>query len=161
MKKLLAIALSLSCAGASAAPAPLLERALQCKLEDKDLAALMRGLGAADSAMKKPVSQMGAPTVNVYQLAAPVTAFGYTSATVAIMPGRIVLAVDGTTVSAASTKLKLKEDEYGPASRAVRPTVSVVAFKLSSKPLEGKVLVGCEYANPATAAWFAADSLGL
>lgn len=157
MKKLFTIALSLICAGTYAAPSPLLERALQCKLEDKDLASLMRDLGAADSAMKKPVAQMGAPTVNVYQLAAPVTAFGYTSSTVAVMPGRIVLAVDGTTVSAASAKLKLKEDEYSPSSRAVRPTVSVVAFKLSSKPLDGKVLVGCEYASPATAAWFAAD----
>ena len=98
-----AVALSLGSTCAFAAPAPLLERALQCKLEDKDLASLMRELGAADGAMKKPVAQIGAPAGNVYQLAAPVTAFGYTSSTIAVMPGRIVLAVGGTTVSAAST----------------------------------------------------------
>lgn len=161
MKKLFAMALSLSCSCAFAAPAPLIERALQCKLADKDLASLMRDLAAADSAMKKPATQIGAPTVDLYQLTAPVTAFGYTSSTVAVMPGRIALAVDGATVSSASAKLKLTEDAYGPSSRVVRPTVSVVAFQLSPKALAGKLLVGCEYANPATANWVAADGFKL
>lgn len=91
MKKLLVtIALSLGSTCAFAAPAALLERALQCKLEDKDLASLMRELGATDSTMKKPTAQIGAPAVNVYQLAAPVTAFGYTSlaASMPIQPRR-------------------------------------------------------------------------
>jgi hypothetical protein len=161
MKKLIALALSLSCACAFAAPASLLERALECKLADKDLASMMRDLGAADAAMKKPASSNGAPTVDIYQLTAPVTALGYTSSTIAVMPGRILLAVPGTTVSAASTKLKLKPDEFSPSSREVRPTVSVVAFQLSAKPLDGKLLVGCEYANPATAKWIAADGFSL
>ena len=160
MKKLIALALSLGCSGAFAAPPSLLERALECKLADKDLASMMRDLGAAEVAMKKPATRIGVPTVDLYQLAAPVTAHGHSSSTVAVMPGRIVLAVDGATVSAASTKLKLQEDSYGPSSREVRPNVSVVAFQLSAKPLAGKLLLGCQYGNPATATWVAADSFG-
>jgi hypothetical protein len=160
MKNMIALVLSIGCSGAFAAPATLLERALECKLADKDLASLMRELGAADGAMKKPATQIGAPTVDLYQLAAPVTAFGHSASTVAVMPGRILLAIDGATMDAASAKLKLKEESYGPSSREVRPTVSVVAFQLSAKPLAGKLLLGCQYGNPATATWVKADSFG-
>lgn len=66
----------LGCTAAVAAQAPLIERALQCKLADKDLGPMMRELAAANPCMKKPASQHGAPTLDVYQLAAPVEALG-------------------------------------------------------------------------------------
>ena len=157
MKKLIIVALALNCACALAAQPALLEGALQCKLADKDLASMMRALAAANPGMAKPAFQYGAPTVNVYQLAAPVTAFGYSSSTIAVMPGRILLAVSGTSLAAASARLKLEEQSFSPASRTVRPTVSVVAFQLSHKALEGKLLLGCEYGSAAAAAWSGAD----
>ena len=56
-------------------------------------------------------------------------------------------------MSQAIGKLKLEEAPYSPAGRLVRPTVSVVAFQLSHKILENKLLVGCEYANAAAGSW--------
>ncbi|WEF32727.1 hypothetical protein [Pseudoduganella chitinolytica] len=49
--------------------------------------------------------------------------------------------------------MKLQEEAYSPASREVRPTASIVAFQLSHPELAGKLLVGCQYANGAAAAW--------
>lgn len=76
---------------------------------------------------------------------------------IVVMPGKIMLAVSGATVSQATSSLKLEASSYSPANRSVRPTVSVVAFQLSAKQVEGKLLVGCEYANPAAATWIAPD----
>ena len=155
--RLIALVLSLSSSCALAAQAPLIERALQCKLADKDLAPMMRNLAAANPGMKKPTLQNGAPTFDLYQLSAPVEAFGYKSTTIVVMPGKIMLAVSGATFSQASASLKLEASSDSPASRVVRPTVSVVAFQLSARPVDGKLLVGCEYANPDAAAWVAPD----
>ncbi len=56
-------------------------------------------------------------------------------------------------MSQAIRKLKLEEAPYSPARRSVRPTVSIVAFQLSHKTLQNKLLVGCEYANAAAGSW--------
>lgn len=131
----------------------LLERALSCKLKDGEMPSLMRELAVQQTAFVKPSKQYGAPSVDIYQLREPVTALGYSSAEVAVTTGRILLAIPSEPMSQAIDKLKLKEEPYSPARREVRPTVSVVAFQLSHKTLEGKLLVGCEYANNDAARW--------
>ncbi|AVR98537.1 hypothetical protein [Pseudoduganella armeniaca] len=153
MKKLLPIAFAFCSASASCADTPLLERALSCQLKDNQLASLMHDLAAQQPAFAKPTSQYGAPSADVYQLSEPVTALGYTAAEVVITPARILLAVPGKAVSDAAGRLKLKEEAYSPASRVIRPTVRIVAFNLSHEKLQGKLLVGCEYASSGAARW--------
>jgi len=153
MRKIVAAVLVFSCANAFAAESPLLENALSCKLKDSETASLMRELAARQPGLAKPATQFGAPSADVYQLQKPVTALGYTSSEVVVTPGRILLAVPGEPVAKAVGKLKLTPDEYGPASRDVRPTVSVVAFQLSHQALQNKLLVGCQYATADAASW--------
>jgi hypothetical protein len=56
-------------------------------------------------------------------------------------------------MSDAIAKLNLKEMEFFPPGREIRPKVSVLAWQLPHKNLEGKLLVGCQYANVAAAGW--------
>lgn len=150
---LTALALGTPAAG-RAQPAPsLLARALRCELRDAELASLLTTLAAADTAFHHTTAQYGAPTANVYRLAAPVTVRGFTSDEVVITPARILLAVPGKTVSDAVRALRLTPSSFSPASRDVRPSVSIVAFTLSHQQLAGKLLVGCEYAHADAAAW--------
>lgn len=153
MKILLAPLLLLCTASAFASGATLLENALSCKLKDVEVESLMRNLAASQPAFAKPAKQVMAPSADIYRMAQPVTALGYSSTEVVVTPGRILLAVPGTPLKQAIGKLNLTEEPYSPAKREIRPTVSVVAFQMSSDGLEGKLLVGCEYANAAAARW--------
>jgi hypothetical protein len=153
MKKLTMFLLSGWVANAFASEPGLLERALSCKLKDKELPLLMQELSVQHPTLAAPVTQYGAPTADVYQLPTPVSALGYSSAEIVVTPARILLAVPNETPGQATGKLKLQQSPFSPASRMVRPTVSIVAFQLSHKALENKLLVGCEYANPAAAGW--------
>jgi len=153
MKKTITSLLFFCSATALAAESPLLENALSCKLKDSEIASLIRDLAVQQPAFAKPSKQYGAPSADVYQLREPVTALGYSSAEVVVMPGRILLAVPGRSVDQAIAKLKLKADAYSPASRQVRPSVSIVALQLSSDALANKLLVGCEYASNDAATW--------
>lgn len=153
MKKTLTSLLLFCSASALAAGSPLLENALSCKLKDSEIPSLIRHLAVQQPAFAKPSKQYGAPSADVYQLREPVTALGYSSSEVVITPGRILLAVPGKSVGQAVATLKLKEEAYSPASREVRPSVSIVALQLSNDALAGKLLVGCEYANADAAAW--------
>jgi len=153
MKKAIALGLFLMSAGTLASASTLLEQALACQLKDSQLPTLMRDLAAQQPAFAKPAAQYGAPSADVYQLAAPVKAFGYASAEIVITSGRILLAVPGESLPKAIGKLKLTEEPYSPASRPVRPTVSVVALEMTHKTLENKLLVGCQYANNDAARW--------
>ncbi|WEF32728.1 hypothetical protein [Pseudoduganella chitinolytica] len=101
MKKLIACLLVACSASAIAAPSPLLENALSCKLKDKELATLMRDLAAKQPAFAKPAKQFGAPSADLYRLPQPVSALGYSSAEVVVTPGRILLAVPDKSVSQA------------------------------------------------------------
>ncbi|TWI60930.1 hypothetical protein IP91_04895 [Pseudoduganella lurida] len=153
MKTFIASLLALCSATAFSAEPALLEDALSCKLKDNQVASLMRELATRQPAFAKPATQYGAPAADVYQLNKPASALGYSSAEIVVTPGRILLAVPAESVAKAIAKLKLEEDSYGPASRLVRPTVSIVAFQLTHKSLQNKLLVGCEYASADAAAW--------
>jgi hypothetical protein len=153
MKKRITSFLILCSTHAFAADTSLLERALSCKLKDAELPSLMRDLGTQVPGFAKPAVQYGAPATDVYQLLGPVTALGYSSDEIVMTPGRILMAVPQEPLPHAIGKLKLKESPFSPASRNVRQSVSVVAFQLSHKTLENKLLVGCEYALPAAGGW--------
>ena len=140
-------------ANARAADTDLLHRALGCQLGDNELALLITALAKERSDFKQPVQQYGAPSADVYELASPLSIYGYTSSQVVVTPARILLAVPGKTVGEAVKSLKLEETKFSPASRAVRPTVSTIAMKLSHASVADKLLVGCEYASSDAAQW--------
>lgn len=141
----------LGAASAQAGSDELLERALRCELKDGELAPLMQTLASKDKGFAKATASGGAPSYDLYRIAAPASAHGYSSAEVLVMPATIALVVDGKPLAGAVKALKLQGDEYSPATRTVRAGASILAFQLSR--LEGKLLVGCRYDNPATAAW--------
>ena len=157
MKPLIAIVLSLTCMYASATNSPLLERALSCQLDDKELKTLMGELAVAHPAMKKPAFQYALPALDVYQLAAPVTALGYSAPVIVVFPSTIVLAVKCAAVSEAIGKLKLREEAYSHANRVVRPTVRLIAYQLAGSEMKGHLLVGCEYGHPDALTWMPKD----
>ena len=153
MKKLSVLLLASYSATALSAQPTLLENALSCKLKDSELPSLMRELAVQQPAFAKPAEQVSAPSADIYRLNKPASAFGYASAEVVVTPGRILLALPGASRGKAISTLKLQEADYAPASRVIRPTVSLVAFQLSHQALANKLLVGCEYANADAAGW--------
>lgn len=138
---------------AHASEVDLLERAVNCELHDDELVSLVETLKHRLPEFKKPAVQYGAPSVDVYHLTNPIRAHGYTSNQVVFSPGRILLAVPAKSLSQAVRALHLEEDSFLPASRTVRPTVSIVAYQLSHQALAGRLLVGCQYVNQAASHW--------
>jgi hypothetical protein len=159
MKPFVALVLSLHCLYANALQPPLLERALSCQLDDKELNTLMQELAVGNPALKKPKFQYALPALDVYQLSAPASALGYSSPLIVVFPSTILLAVKGGSVSDAMGKLKLKAEEYSHANRVVRPTVRLIAYQLAASEMKGHLLVGCEYRHPDALTWMPQDDL--
>ncbi len=160
MMRFLVFLLCLQCPfNTKAAGNELLVRALSCQLTDTEIGPLIKNLITELKEFGKASTMLALPSVNVYQLTNPVTANGYTSTTVAIMPTRILLAVPGKTIKQAQSALKLESVPFSPVSRSIRPTVNLVALELSHKELAHKLLVGCEYANQEAAKWAGADEM--
>ncbi|WP_165191046.1 hypothetical protein [Caulobacter soli] len=120
----------------------------------------MGALAAEDVGMKRPAQSFAAPSGNLYRLTAPVRALGYSTDAVFVSPGRIVMVVSGQDPAAVAARLKLASDPYGPAERQVDGAHKIIAHQLHQDGLAGKVLVGCEYGDPAALAWFADDMAG-
>lgn len=135
----------------------LLTRALSCKIAEGDVARLMDTLAVEDAGMKAPSQSLAAPSGNVYRLAKPVSALGYSAAEIYISPGRIAMVVSGQTPDSVAARLQLTPDPYGPAERQVDSTHKIIAYELHQDALAGKALVGCEYGDPAALAWLAPD----
>mgnify|MGYP001040054370 CR=1 FL=1 len=138
----------------------LLARAVSCQVDDGDVATLMGALAAEDAGMKSAAQAFAAPSGNLYRLARPVSALGHSADAIYVSPGRIVMVVEGQALAAVSARLQLEAEPYGPAERRIDDTRKIVAYQLSQGVLNGKVLVGCEYGNPAAAAWLADDMAG-
>ena len=153
MRSIFIALLLLSSISVRAQESDILDRALNCKLADRDLPMLKEELERQMPAFRKPAGVYALPTANSYRLVIPASAFGFTSTEVVLAPGRIVLAVPRRTVEEAASSLNLEEMPYSPAYRTVRPTVSIVAYRLSHPALAGKLLIGCEYANQGAAMW--------
>ena len=148
-------------AGATPAEAfergPQLTRALSCQIGDGAVAKLMDTLAVEDAGMKTAVQALAAPSGNLYRLANPVSAFGYSTTEIYVSPGRIAMVVSGQPLASVSARLQLEPAPYGPAERQIDGTHKIVAYELHQSPLAGKVLVGCEYDNPDAQAWLAPD----
>jgi hypothetical protein len=151
---------------ASATPAaasergPLLTRALSCQIGDGAVAKLMDTLAVEDAGMKTAAQSLAAPSGNIYRLARPVGALGYSSMEIYVSPGRIAMVVSGQPLASVSARLKLEREPYGPAERPVDDTHKIIAYELHQSPLAGKVLVGCQYGNPEAQAWLVPDPSG-
>jgi hypothetical protein len=160
---LLAATLALLAAATPSAarePESLLTRALSCQIGDGAVAKLMDTLAIEDAGLKSPAQSLAAPSGNLYRLAKPVSALGYSAREVYVSPGRIAMAVAGQTPASVAARLKLEPDAYGPAERAIDGAHKIIAYELHQDALAGKVLVGCEYGDPAAQAWLAPDSGG-
>jgi hypothetical protein len=158
----LSLLAALVVAGPAAArePETLLARALSCQVDDGAVATLMPALAAENPGMKSPAQAFAAPSGNLYRLAAPVGALGYSTDAIHVSPGRIVMVVSGASPAVVATRLRLASEPYGPAERRIDAGRKIIAYQLHQGPLEGKVLVGCEYADPAALAWLADDMAG-
>ena len=153
MKNHLFAALLLACGACQAANPELIHRAVNCELRDDEVPTFTNALAQAGPDFKRPSAQYGAPVADVHDLAEPVSAFGFRAQQLVIMPTRVLLAISGQALAEVVKTLDLTEAPYAPASREVRPTVTVVALRLSHQALQNKVLLGCEYAQPASALW--------
>jgi hypothetical protein len=140
---------SLSYAGGKS----LLSRALSCEINDAEVPTLLKDIRSETTGMKVPEAYLAAPSGDLYHLNEPVSVFGLSSTAILVMSARILMAVPQTTLSHITKNLQLETIPFSPSSRSVRPSVSIIAFELHQKELEGKVLVGCEYALPSAAEW--------
>lgn len=136
----------------------LLERALSCRIGAIEIATLMRKSEAEDAGMKRPAQTLAAPSGNLYHLAKPVSALGYSTSEIYVAPGRIAMAISGQTLASVSAKLQLAPDPYGPAERRIDASRAIIAYQLHQAPLTDKVLVGCAYNDPAALGWLGQDS---
>jgi hypothetical protein len=140
-------------AHAHASETDLLQRALTCKLQDNELSSLLQDLAKTRTDFKKPTFLYALPSIDVYQLDSAISANGYTSSQVVVAPARVLMAVPGKALKEVIATLRLEESSFFPARRVVRPTVSIIAFRLSHAEIERTILVGCEYANPEAGQW--------
>jgi len=138
----------------------LLARALSCGIDPVAIPRLLSTLAAEDAGMASAARSFGAPSGNLYRLTAPVGALGYSSDSIYVAPGRIVMVVFGQTPSAVSARLKLESDSHGPAERRIDDARKLIAYELHQEGLSGATLVGCEYADPAAASWLAGNMAG-
>ncbi|TCS10465.1 hypothetical protein [Caulobacter sp. BK020] len=157
---LAAALMAVAAPSAGLAAESLLARAVSCQVDDGDLVTLMGALAAEDAGLKTAAQTFAAPSGDLYRLARPVGALGYATDAIYVSPGRIVMVVSGEALAAVSARLQLEAEPYGPAERRIDDTRKIVAYQLSQGALNGKVLVGCEYGNPAAAAWLGDDMAG-
>ena len=164
MKPLVVVAALMSLGLAAPAPAfageSLLARAVSCKIADSAVATLMDKLAAEDAGLKSPAQAFAAPSGNLYRLKAPVSALGYSAEAIYVSPGRIAMVVSGQVPDSVAAKLQLTPDPYAPAERPIDDAHKIIAYQLHQGGLDGKVLVGCEYGDPAALAWLGADAGG-
>ena len=145
---------------ATFAAEPLLARALSCQVGDAAIATLMDDLAVEDAGLKTPAQSLAAPSGNVYRLAKQVSVLGYSAQEIYVSPGRIAMVVEGQPLASVSARLGLSPEPYGPSQRPIDAARKIIAYELHQPPLAGKVLVGCEYGDPAAQAWLAPDSGG-
>lgn len=151
-----ALTLLLFAAGspASAGPPPsLLSRALSCQLRGNEIQNLMETLPRQIPEMGSVARSYAAPSGNLYRLKRPESVLGYSSDEIYVQPARILMLVSGVSASKVARKLHLMFAPFPPAARAITPTATLVSYQLHQEGLAGKVLVGCEYDDPAALNW--------
>jgi hypothetical protein len=136
-----------------------LARAVSCQVGDGEIAKLMDRLATEDAGMKAPAQSLAAPSGNLYRLARPFSALGYSTSEIYVSPSRIAMVVSGQPLASVSARLHLAPTPYGPAERPVDDTRKIIAYELHQDALAGKVLVGCEYADSGAQGWLAQDAM--
>ena len=140
--------------------APLLARALSCRLADAELASLPAKLAAADPAsFAKPVERHGAPTFDVFTLAKPIAAFGRTTGGVVLQPGRVLALLPLAAKAEVEDRYGLKPPgvAYSPDEKAVGEGRRLVAYTLQGTRYETQLFVGCQYERQGASAWGVGD----
>ncbi|WP_245487094.1 hypothetical protein [Rhizobium leguminosarum] len=132
----------------------LLVHALTCELPSGEVKNLPADLEASVPGFAAPKKEFALPSMNLYSLEKPISAFGYTSSEVLIQPGRILLAISGTNLDAVikSQELTVADIDILPALKQVGLNTAIIAFRSGQEDLASKVLLGCEYRMP-EAAW--------
>ncbi|HWU15984.1 MAG TPA: hypothetical protein VN157_18465 [Caulobacter sp.] len=157
---LAAILMAVAAPSAALAGESLLTGAVSCQVNDRDVGTLMGALVAEDAGMKSAAQAFATPSGNLYRLAKPVSAMGYSTDAIYVAPGRIAMVVSGETLAAVIARLRLEPASYGPAERPVDDGRTLIAYQLHQGGLDGKVLVGCAYGAPAALTWLGDDMAG-
>lgn len=130
----------------------LLARALSCDLARSEVNNLLGELAATQPEFSKATKEYALPSMNLYTLSEATSAYGHQSKEIVVMPGRIMLAVDGAALDEVVKVQELIPDPNSPASKVVGDDKAIIAYQARQKGLESKVLIGCEYRMP-EAAW--------
>ena len=139
------------------APAPLaatlpdtLADALACRIDAPRLAQLLRVLRSErPGEFTQAYRQYRAPDQDLYQLDAPVQAWGNESTAVVIAENRVMLAVTGSQEEVTGRlEQALQQSSQSPLSVVLDDQHALVIFSATQPGLEGTTLLGCEYRMP-------------
>ena len=137
------------------APAPLalpdtLADALACRVDAPRLAQLLRLLrNERPDEFTQTYRQYRAPDLDLYQLDAPVQAWGNASNAVVIAANRVMLAVAGSQEEVtARLEQALQQSSQSPLPVTLDEQHALVIFSATQPGLEGTTLLGCEYRLP-------------
>ncbi|WP_284618497.1 hypothetical protein [Aquabacterium humicola] len=143
--------------GAAAAANGLLERALTCKAEAKELPGLIRSLARARPDFRRRHRRLESPTADVYRLSRPVTIHGRQAHEVVVARMRILAVLPGTESAdeiAMDLDLARTPDEHL-LRRRVGPAASITVDAFSHPSLDRNRLLGCAYDDLSTIDWIA------
>ena len=127
-----------------------LSDALACRVDESRLPQLMRALrNERPGEFSQTYRQYSAPDLDLYQLEAPVQAWGNASTAVVIAGNRVMLAVTGSLEEVTQRfEQALRQSSQSPLSVALDDRHALVIFSATQPGLEGTILLGCEYRIP-------------
>lgn len=124
--------------------------ALTCRISTGRLPGLMQEFREERAnAFAQTYRQYSAPIMDLYQLDAPVEAWGNASDAIVIAEQRVMMAVRGSLEDITKQlEQSLQDSSQSPLSGALDDQHALVIFKADQRGLEGMVLLGCEYRTP-------------
>lgn len=124
--------------------------ALTCRINSQRLPGLMDDLRQERAnAFAQTYRQYSSPMMDLYQVDAPVQAWGNESDAIVIAEQRVMMAVSGSLEDITrQLEQSLEDSSASPLSGALDDQHALVIFKADQPGLEGMVLLGCEYRIP-------------
>lgn len=124
--------------------------ALTCRISSERLPGLMEEFREERAnAFAQTYRQYSTPIMDLYQLDAPVQAWGNGSDAIVIAEQRVMMAVRGSLEDITKQlEQSLADSSESPLSGALDDQHALVIFKADQRGLEGMVLLGCEYRIP-------------
>ena len=137
-------------AAVSVQGADALADALACRISSERLPGLMEEFREERAnAFAQTYRQYSTPMMDLYQLDAPVQAWGNDSDAIVIAEQRVMMAVRGSLEDiTGQLEQSLENSSELPLSGALDDQHALVIFKADQRGLEGMVLLGCEYRIP-------------